>query len=142
MTTTLVATQTESNTNEQSNETSKEVSRICRTKLLLLKDEIMNRARHNQQEFSTYEKVGGDEIDQAVGQLAEDQFLRTQDRLRKQLIEIEYALGRIQTNEFGICEETQEPIERERLMALPYTRLSIEGAEMRERQQKKTNQSF
>ena len=33
---------------------------------------------------------------------------------------------------FGICEETEEQIEIERLLALPWTRLSIEGAEIRE----------
>ena len=33
---------------------------------------------------------------------------------------------------FGICEETEEVIEPERLRAIPWTRLSIEGAEIRE----------
>jgi DnaK suppressor protein len=52
--------------------------------------------------------------------------------MRLQLFEIESALARIDSNVFGICEETLEPIEVERLLAIPSTRLSIEGAELRE----------
>ncbi len=48
------------------------------------------------------------------------------------LLEIDYALARIENGKYGVCEETQELIETERLLALPQTRLSIEGAEIRE----------
>ena len=48
------------------------------------------------------------------------------------VIEIESALARIENGSFGICEETEEVIEPERLRAIPWTRLSIEGAEIRE----------
>jgi DnaK suppressor protein len=41
-------------------------------------------------------------------------------------------LGRIEKGTYGVCEETEEPIEVERLRAIPWTRLSIEGAELRE----------
>ena len=104
----------------------------CRTKLLSLKKDIMNRVKDSQLEFAGLDRTGGDEIDMTVAQLAEDHFLIAQDRLRSQLIEIEYALSRIQLGQFGICEETFEPIEQERLLAIPYTRLSIEGAEIRD----------
>jgi DnaK suppressor protein len=59
------------------------------------------------------------------------------DRLRSQLIEIESALARIENGSFGVCEETEEYIEPERLRAIPWTRLSIEGAEIRESVNKK-----
>jgi DnaK suppressor protein len=42
------------------------------------------------------------------------------------------ALSRIESGTYGICEETEEQIEHERLLAIPWTRLSIEGAEIRE----------
>ena len=54
------------------------------------------------------------------------------ERLRKRLVEIEMALTRIDQGGYGICEETEELIEPERLRAIPWTRLSIEGAEIRE----------
>jgi DnaK suppressor protein len=52
-------------------------------------------------------------------------------------MEIEFALARIENGTFGICEETSEMIESERLKAIPYTRLCIEGAEIREMRSKK-----
>ncbi len=64
--------------------------------------------------------------------LAESEFLSMHERLRKQLMEIELALGRIEKGSYGVCEETDEPIEADRLLAIPWTRLSIEGAEIRE----------
>ena len=59
-------------------------------------------------------------------------FLEAQTRLRNQLFEIELALGKIEVGVYGVCEETEEPIEEERLLAIPWTRLSVEGAEIRE----------
>jgi DnaK suppressor protein len=38
----------------------------------------------------------------------------------------------MESGAYGICEETEEMIENERLLAIPWTRLSIEGAEIRE----------
>ena len=104
----------------------------CRKRLLQIKEELLNRFRNVHFEFKQTEKGTGDEVDQAVASVSENQFLVNQDRLRRQLMEVEMALGRIEMGEFGICEETLEPIEAERLLALPYTRLSIEGAEIRE----------
>lgn len=109
----------------------------CKSKLLNLKQDLLNRVRSTQLEFIAQEKTSGDEIDQTVAQLAENHFLAGQERLRNQLLEIESALARIQNGNFGICEETGEPIEIARLMAIPYTRLSIEGAEIRESLQRR-----
>lgn len=103
----------------------------CKQRLLEAKMDIMNRVRDGRQNLVIEEK-GGDEGDQTVRILAESEFLNAQDRLRRQLVEIELALSRIQSGTYGICEETEEPIEAERLLAIPWTRLSIEGAEMRE----------
>ncbi len=75
---------------------------------------------------------GGDEVDQSVGLLAENQNLSLSQRLRAHLIEIDLALSRIEQGVYGICEETGESIESGRLMAVPWTRLSLEGAEIRE----------
>ena len=65
------------------------------------------------------------------------EFLSQQERLRTQLVEIENALARIENGTFGVCEETEEFIEHDRLRAIPWTRLSIEGAEIRESVNKK-----
>jgi len=115
----------------------KETVQECRKKLVLLREDLMNRMRGARLEVSVQEKMAGDEIDQTNAQAMEDEFARRQSRVRLQLLEVESALARIQNGEFGICEETQEPIEIDRLLALPYTRLSIEGAELREAMQKR-----
>lgn len=107
----------------------------CKKKLLMLKQDVLNRARSSAQQYSvslSSKGAGGDEIDQSVHQLEEHSFLVSQDRMRQQLLEIELALARMERGVFGICEETDEPIEIERLLAIPWTRLSIEGAELRE----------
>ncbi|ASD62123.1 TraR/DksA family transcriptional regulator [Bdellovibrio bacteriovorus] len=103
----------------------------CRRKLLTAKQDVLNRFRTAQRELVHAER-GGDEADQSVAHIEEHSFLISQARMRNQLVEIEMALARIEQGTFGICEETEELIESERLLAIPWTRLSIEGAEMRE----------
>jgi DnaK suppressor protein len=90
----------------------------------------------NRRDYFSRDK-GGDEGDQSMAALAETDFLNSQDRLRKQILEIELALSRIERGVFGICEETEEAIEIERLLAIPWTRLSIEGAEIQDTMSKR-----
>ena len=108
----------------------------CKAKLLQLKRDLLNRTKAARAEFETLDRGsnanGGDEADQTMTILAENQYLSSQARLRAHLLEIEFALSRIESGTDGICEETDEPIETERLLALPWTRVSIEGAELRE----------
>lgn len=108
----------------------------CRSKLIKTKEEILNRVQEVRKDLY-FEDKGGDEADQTARILNEKEILSLHDRLRGQLFEIEQALGRIENGQFGICEETEETIEAERLRAIPWTRLSIEGAEMRESMKKR-----
>ncbi len=112
---------------------SKDLIERCRKKLLETKAEILNRVRESRQDLhNADDSKGGDEGDQTLRALAETEFLTRQERHRAQLMEIETALSRIDKGLYGVCEETEEPIEPERLLAIPWTRLSIEGAEIRE----------
>jgi DnaK suppressor protein len=103
----------------------------CREKLLSTKADLLNRVKEARGKLDQAER-GGDEADQTMRILAEQEVMNLTDRLRSQLLEVESALGRIESGNFGICEETDETIETERLRAIPWTRLSIEGAEIRE----------
>lgn len=100
-------------------------------KLLSAKEEILNTLKINgrppQNEDST-----GDFGDQNTRAIQEQQWHLFQQRLRSQLVEVESALHRLESGEFGICEETEQPIEPNRLHSIPWTRLSIEGAKLRE----------
>ncbi len=62
--------------------------------------------------------------------------LRTRDRERKLLKKVEQALARIESGDYGWCEETGEPIGVSRLIARPTANLSLEAQERRELRQK------
>lgn len=109
----------------------------CKKKLLSVKADLLNRSSELAENFVQLDKGRGDEIDQSSAHQEEHSFLINQSRIKNQLFEIEQALARIEKNSFGLCEETLEPIEEPRLIAIPWTRLSIEGAEIREYAQKK-----
>ena len=112
---------------------SRDLVEKCKAKLISAKAEILNRVRESRADlYNSEDAKGGDEGDQTLRALAESEFLSMHERLRKQLMEIESALARIDKGLYGICEETEEPIEPDRLLAIPWTRLSIEGAEIRE----------
>jgi DnaK suppressor protein len=108
----------------------------CKRRLLEVKMDLLNRVRDTRHDLH-FEDKGGDEADQTIRILAEAETLSLQERLRSQLLEIELALSRIENGTYGICEETEEQIEHDRLLAIPWTRLSIEGAEIRESVQKR-----
>lgn len=112
----------------------------CRKLLISKKAEILDRLMLFKHDFSVTSHVG-DEADQSSSLMIENQRLTFQHNLRMTLLEIENALLRIHKGTFGICEETDEPIEEERLLAIPWTRLSVEGAEIRETERKRKRSS-
>jgi DnaK suppressor protein len=62
--------------------------------------------------------------------------LRTRDRERKLLKKIKQSLDRIDSGEYGWCEETGDPIGIPRLLARPTATLSLEAQQRRELRQK------
>ncbi|TCT07326.1 RNA polymerase-binding protein DksA [Paralcaligenes ureilyticus] len=62
--------------------------------------------------------------------------LRTRDRERKLLKKVQQSITRIDSGEYGWCEETAEPIGLARLLARPTATLSLEAQERREMRQK------
>lgn len=62
--------------------------------------------------------------------------LRTRDRERKLLKKVEQSLVRIDSGDYGWCEETGEPIGVPRLLARPTATLSLEAQQRRELRQK------
>lgn len=70
--------------------------------------------------------IGSDNFEQefSLGLMAEE---------KKILIEIDYALKRIEDGTYGICEGLGIPIEQPRLEAIPWTRYSLEYAKKMEK---------
>ena len=62
--------------------------------------------------------------------------LRTRDRERKLLKKIQQSIYRIDSGEYGYCEETGDPIGVPRLLARPTATLSLEAQERREMKQR------
>ena len=62
--------------------------------------------------------------------------LRTRDRERKLLKKIEQSIQRIDSGDYGYCDETGEPIGVGRLLARPTATLSLEAQQRRELKQK------
>lgn len=111
-------------------------------RLLEIKQQILNQMNSLKAEFSLLDKTKGDESDQSVAHQEEHNFLITQNRCKFQLMEIDHALTRIENGTYGVCEETFEVIEEPRLLAIPWTRVSIEGAEIRQQSTSKTLQNI
>jgi DnaK suppressor protein len=65
----------------------------------------------------------GDYADDAVRDVGVDTNLEIGALRTRELEEIDDALARIERGEYGICEECDQPIEIERLEALPTARL-------------------
>jgi DnaK suppressor protein len=62
--------------------------------------------------------------------------LRTRDRERKLLKKITQSIARIDSGDYGYCDETGEPIGLGRLLARPTATLSLEAQQRRELKQK------
>lgn len=107
----------------------------CRKRLLKTKQDLMNGLQASRGDIEVM--TGGDEADQAADFQQKAAALAMRESSLRQLREIDAAMGRIEDDTYGICEETEEPIEEERLLALPWTRLSVEGAEIRDRRRSK-----
>ena len=117
---------------------SKVLVKKCHKELLKIKSDLLNQLYGIQNHLISSEPTrGGDEADQAASNMSEKFTLTSHERLRYKLVEVERALVRIEQNRYGLCEETGEPIEPERLKVNPETCLSVEGAEIREATNKK-----
>lgn len=108
----------------------------CKAKLLVTKGDLMSQLREQRAEL-TMQRFSGDEADMSAQVLDEERVLINAQRIRNMLLEVEFALARIEQGRFGVCEETAQPIETSRLLAIPWTRLSIEGAEIRETERRR-----
>ena len=91
---------------------------VCRAQIGKRQGGLTEIAREEQQAFSLHmADAGTDEFDRdfALSILSSDQ---------NAIYEIDAALDRIRNGTYGICEISGEPIEAERLAAIPWTRYS------------------
>ena len=101
-----------------------------RERLLHRRGELL---RHTEQErtdmneqLTKNQGVVNDVGDASVVDMNMDYFLALADQDRRELLEINDALARMQRGDFGICQSCENPIALERLEKLPHARLCID----------------
>jgi DnaK suppressor protein len=106
-----------------------------RNRLEALRDEMLSNAANTGAALKENENFA-DPNDRAS--MEEEHMLeqRVRDRERKQLKKINSALKRIDSGEYGWCEETGDPIGLPRLLARPTAEYSIEAQERHEMMEK------
>ena len=105
-----------------------------RKMLLTLREQVLNRARAMSVEALRLNADDlADETDHANAVAQQGIYLSSQERDRHLMKEIEHALAKMEEGTYGLCEDTEEPIDEARLEAQPYTRYSVTAAELRER---------
>ena len=105
-------------------------------KLLEWKQEILRESKYTLEQLQEDNHNLPDLTDRASSETEKALELRTRDRQRKLISKIDAALRRIETGEYGYCEETGEPIGIRRLEARPIATLSLEAQERHERSEK------
>lgn len=83
-----------------------------------------------------------DELDQAGTSSNQAYLLRLADKEQKLLKEIDNALRKFETGDYGYCEGTGELIGYERLKIRPWTKYSIKHKEMLEHKEGKRRKTF
>ncbi len=112
---------------------------LAKFKAILLKEqqEVLRKAAktlNDEAKVDTNELP--DETDQASSEYLQSLALRLRDREKTYLNKVEAALKKIETGEFGICENCGEEISIKRLEARPVTTLCIRCKEDQEREER------
>jgi len=127
---------TRSRRSEKEKPLTKKELEYFKKKLLQIQEEVKARIRDRASTARIDENDLIEEMDQANRATEEAFNMRLLDKEVKLLREIESALEKFDEGTYGICEGTEEPIERRRLEARPWTRYSVAYKEQLEREKK------
>ena len=107
-----------------------------RARLQQQKDDLLSNAGETTEHLREDTTIVPDPADRATIEEEHALELRTRDRERKLLKKIAQSLTRLDSGEYGFCDETGEPIGLQRLLARPTATLSLEAQQRRELKQK------
>lgn len=99
----------------------KEIKRL----LLKEKADILSEIRGKTEINGANKNEIGDAIDSSVEEQERELDLLLQEREQTRLEGIEIALERIESDDFGYCDECGEEISKKRLLAIPLARMCI-----------------
>lgn len=107
-----------------------------RNRLQEQKDALLSNAGETTEHLREDTSIVPDPADRATIEEEHALELRTRDRERKLLKKISQSIARIDSGDYGFCDETGEPIGLGRLLARPTATLSLEAQQRRELKQK------
>jgi DnaK suppressor protein len=107
-----------------------------RRKLLTWKQDLVDQSAETIEGLQGSARAVPDIADRASEETDRALELRTRDRQRKLVSKIDAALRRIESNEFGYCEASGEPISLKRLDARPIATMTLEAQEKHERRER------
>jgi DnaK suppressor protein len=107
-----------------------------KSRLQQQKDDLLSNAGETTEHLREDTSIVPDPADRATIEEEHALELRTRDRERKLLKKISQSLARLESGEYGYCDETGEPIGLARLLARPTATLSLEAQQRRELKQK------
>ena len=107
-----------------------------RTVLEAQKADLLSNAGETTEHLREDTSIVPDPADRATIEEEHALELRTRDRERKLLKKISQSIARIESGEYGFCDETGELIGLGRLLARPTATLSLEAQQRRELKQK------
>ena len=107
-----------------------------RQKLLNWSKELLSESRETLEHLHEENWHQADIADRASLETEAGVELRTRNRYLKLIAKIDAAITRIETGEYGYCEDSGEPIGLKRLEARPVATLSIEAQERHEKMER------
>lgn len=107
-----------------------------RARLEQQKADLLSNAGETTEHLREDTSIVPDPVDRATIEEEHALELRTRDRERKLLKKVTQSIARLDSGEYGYCDETGEPIGLARLLARPTATLSLEAQQRRELKQK------
>jgi len=107
-----------------------------RQKLLRWRSELLQESSETLISLQNETVPEADLTDRAATETDRFTELRTRDRERKLIKKVQQALARIDSGDYGYCEETGDPIGLQRLLARPTATLTVEAQQRRELRQR------
>ena len=116
------------------------MKKYFRLKLINWKNNLLKESSNTLNNLQKEENVRRPDLADRVTEEIERSFeLRTRDRERKLITKIDEAIKKIDSDDYGYCEETGDPISIKRLEARPIATLSLEAQEVHEKREKIKN---
>ena len=116
------------------------MKRYFRLKLINWKSNLLKESSNTLNNLQKEENVRRPDLADRVTEEIERSFeLRTRDRERKLITKIDEAIKKIDSDNYGYCEETGDPISIKRLEARPIATLSLEAQEAHEKKERIKN---